>query len=267
MCVCVCICVGTPEEKAPSGGGEVFPELRGSHSQSKPPGKVEPTSVSASPGLHLPVVPRWVEEELRALCSARESRAPAPGCLMREHSGHARASHQLLEASDPASPENRQTATAPQVVGPRRPCLCCLLCDTPPQSLQAWDHPHYRQAGPQGPGRVGCEDLGTRETRNTPSTPMSPSLGSTAWSSSALGRVKGKWSWRWTPSRAPPPLYAILPPPPDSQQDTGIQGPALRAPSPPCVKSQHSLPRLESLTSRGEMDSESCHMSLPVTGL
>ena len=86
-----------------------------------------------------------VEEELRALCSARESRAPAPGCLMREHSGHARASHQLLEASDPASPENRQTATAPQVVGPRRPCLCCLLCDTPPQSLQAWDHPHYRQ--------------------------------------------------------------------------------------------------------------------------
>lgn len=259
MCVCVCICVGTPEEKAPSGGGEVFPELRGSHSQSKPPGKVEPTSVSASPGLHLPVVPRWVEEELRALCSARESRAPAPGCMMREHSGHARASHQLLEASDPASPENRQTATAPQVVGPRRPCLCCLLCDTPPRSLQAWDHPHYRQAGPQGPGVVGSEDLGTRETRNTPSTPVSPSLGSTSWSSSAVELE--------VDSESGPTSSLRHPPPPQTQQDTGIQGPALRAPSPPCVKSQHSLPRLESLTSRGEMDSESCHMSLPVTGL
>lgn len=209
MCVCVCICVGTPEERAPSGDGEVFPELRGSHSQSKPPGKVEPTSVSASPGLHLPVVPRWVEEELRALCSARESRAPAPGCLMREHSGHARASHQLLEASDPASPENRQTATAPQVVGPRRPCLCCLLCDTPPRSLQAWDHPHYRQAGPQGPGVVGSEDLGTRETRNTPSTPVSPSLGSTSWSSSAVELEVDSESGPTSSLRPPPP-----PPPP-----------------------------------------------------
>lgn len=146
-----------------------------------------------------------VEEELRALCSARESRAPAPGCLMREHSGHARASHQLLEASDPASPENRQTATAPQVVGPRRPCLCCLLCDTPPRSLQAWDHPHYRQAGPQGPGVVGSEDLGTRETRNTPSTPVSPSLGSTSWSSSAVELEVDSESGPTSSLRHPPP--------------------------------------------------------------